>query len=307
MQRDNRQHFGIVAVTMGGVSSEREVSLQSGEAVFGAMQRLGIDARLIDLKPDNLLSILAQNFDRVFNILHGTWGEDGVIQGVFRSMNIPYTGSSVCASAVTMDKVLSKQIWNTVGLPTADYVVITHQRELAKLPDKLGLPLFIKPAAQGSSVGVRRVDEEGQLLDAYLNAAQFGPLVIAEEFLGGAELVVAIVAGETLPIVRIEAHNADFYDYRAKYLSSHTQYFCPCGLAEQEEREIQKLAAEGFSALHASGWGRVDLKISDAGEPMLLEVNTVPGMTSHSLVPMAAAAFGWSFDDLVLKILETTI
>ncbi len=299
-------HFGKVAVLMGGISAEREVSLNSGYAVLAALQERGVDAHKVDANPDNIGTLKEQGFDRAFIVLHGRWGEDGVVQGALEAIGMPYTGSPVLGCALAMDKVRSKQIWQSLGLPTANYKVLCSKSDLYGVIDELGLPLFLKPAKEGSSVGVGKVNNESELLPAYLHTAEVGDDVLAESFIPGAELTVSILNGEALPVIRMETAN-EFYDYEAKYQSDDTQYFCPAGLAEDLEQKIRTLGLEAFNALGCESWGRVDVMLDDNGEPLLLEANAVPGMTDHSLVPMAAAQVGISFDELVIKILEATL
>ena len=298
--------FGKVAVLMGGVSAEREVSLNSGKAVLKGLLEKGIDAHAIDANPQNIGQLIEQGFDRAFVVLHGRWGEDGVVQGALQAVGLPYTGSGVLGCALAMDKVRSKQVWQSLNLPTAAYRVLRSESDLDGLIDELGLPLFLKPAKEGSSVGIGKVNNEDELLDVYKRAAEVGDDVLAEQFIGGAELTVGILNGKALPIVRMSTEN-EFYDYEAKYLSDETQYFCPSGLNEKLEADIQELALKAFEALGCDVWGRVDVMLDENEKPLLLETNTVPGMTDHSLVPMAANATGLSFADLVETILAQTL
>ena len=298
--------FGKVAVLMGGVSAERDVSLVSGAAVLAALQELGIDAHEIDATPNNIGQLQAQGFDRAFVVLHGRWGEDGVVQGALEAIGMPYTGSGVLACALAMDKVRTKQIWQQMGLPTADDKVLQSADDLNGLIEQLGLPLFLKPAREGSSVGVAKVSNKEELEGAFKAAAAVGDDVLAERFIGGAELTVAILNSEALPIIELRTNN-EFYDYQAKYESDETQYLCPAELPIKLEDEIKDLSLRAFKALDCAVWGRVDLMLDDDQQPLLLEVNTVPGMTNHSLVPMAAAAAGIDFNALVYSILATTL
>lgn len=298
--------FGRVAVLMGGISAEREISLLSGQAVLQGLVAHGIDAHSVDASPANIGELRAKGFDRAFVILHGRWGEDGVVQGALQAIQLPYTGSGVLGCALAMDKVRSKQVWQALGLPTAKYRVLRNEKDLLGLVAELGLPLFLKPACEGSSVGVGKVNHEKDLLAAYRTTAAVGDDVIAEQFIAGAELTVGILNGVALPVVRMKTDH-EFYDYDAKYHSDDTEYFCPAGLSEELEQKVRRLALLAFDALACDVWGRVDLMLDDAGEPLLLEVNTIPGMTSHSLVPMAAAAVGIGFDDLVLEVLEASL
>jgi len=245
-------------------------------------------------------------FDRAFVILHGRWGEDGIVQGALQAIGLPYTGSGVLGCALAMDKVRTKQIWQSLGLPTAKYRVLSSETDLDGLIEELGLPLFLKPAREGSSVGVGKVTEQSELLDVYRQSAQIGDEVLAEQYIAGAELTVTILKGEALPVVRMSTDN-EFYDYEAKYESDDTQYFCPAGLDEPLEMAVRAIALKAFNALDCSVWGRVDVMLDSNMQPLLLEVNTVPGMTSHSLVPMSAAATGRGFEELVIEILLTTL
>ncbi|MBX2849005.1 MAG: D-alanine--D-alanine ligase [Acidiferrobacterales bacterium] len=300
------QQFGKVAVLMGGISAEREVSLNSGAAVLAALLEAGVDAHKVDANPDNIGKLQDQDFDRAFVVLHGRWGEDGVVQGALQAINMPYTGSSVLGCALAMDKVRSKQIWQTVGLPTAKYRVIKGESDLAGIIDELGLPLFLKPAREGSSVGIGKVDREENLLSTWQAAAKVGDDVLAEQFNDGAELTVTILDGQPLPVIEMISAN-DFYDYEAKYQSDDTRYICPAELDAKLVQQVQSIALQAFQSLDCAGWGRVDVMLTAEQKPMLLEVNTVPGMTDHSLVPMAAAAAGMDFQALVLAILEQTL
>ena len=300
-----KQRFGKVAVLVGGMSAERAVSLISGAAVLKGLIAKGVDAQAIDASPDNIGELKAKGFDRAFIVLHGRWGEDGVVQGALQAIDLPYTGSGVLGCALAMDKVRTKQDWQSLGLPTAKYRVLNSESDLEGLVEELGLPLFLKPAREGSSVGIGKVSHEPELLEAYTKSAEVGDAVLAEQFIEGAELTVAILKGEALPVIRMSTDN-EFYDYEAKYESDETQYFCPAGLEPELEQEVRSLALRAFDALDCAVWGRVDVMLDRSNKPLLLEVNTVPGMTSHSLVPMAAAATGRSFEDLVVEILETT-
>ena len=298
--------FGKVAVLMGGISAEREVSLRSGAAVLKALLSAGIDAHGIDAGPDNIGKLRAEGFDRAFIILHGRWGEDGVVQGALKAIEMPFTGSGVLGCALAMDKVRSKQVWHAIGLPSADYRVLTCAGDLDGLVEELGLPLFLKPACEGSSVGIGKVTKNEELLPAFRAAAAVGDDVLAEQFIEGAELTVAILNGRALPVVRMHTNN-EFYDYEAKYESDETEYFCPAGLGDELEQKVRSLAMEAFAALGCENWGRVDVMLDGSGNPMLLEVNPIPGMTDHSLVPMAAAADSIDFKQLVVAILEATL
>ena len=296
-------NFGKVAVLMGGKSAEREVSLKSGAMVLAALRKKGVDAHPFDPKDKDLQELLRERFGRVFIALHGRFGEDGTIQGVLEWLGIPYTGSGVLASALAMDKVRTKRLWAAEGLPTPPYAVLDQETDLAGVAKRLGTPLFVKPASEGSSVGMSKVRNAADLEEAYALAVNYDPVVIAEKFIDGPELTVAILGERVLPIIRIETPR-EFYDYEAKYLADDTRYLIPCGLAAKKESEIQALCLKAFRALGCRGWGRVDLMLDKRERPYLLEINTSPGMTDHSLVPMAARAVGISYEDLCLKILE---
>ncbi|MES2502606.1 MAG: D-alanine--D-alanine ligase [Pseudomonadota bacterium] len=296
--------FGKVAVLFGGKSGEREVSIKSGSAVLAALKRQGVDAVAFD-PATQALSELSQ-FDRTFISLHGRYGEDGTIQGALELMDIPFTGSGVMASSLGMDKWRTKLMWRAVGVTTPDFEVVTANSEFAAIEQKMGLPLFVKPANEGSSIGISKVKTAGGLKAAYELAAKADPLVIAEQFVGGGEYTVGILGDEALPIIRIVPKN-EFYDFEAKYLRDDTEYRCPSGLSAEKEALIQQEALQAFRAIGCSGWGRVDFLMDEAGTHYFLEVNTSPGMTDHSLVPMAAKAAGISFDELVVKILSMTL
>ncbi len=293
--------FGKVAVLLGGKSAEREVSLKSGAAVLAALQKGGVDAHAFD-PADRPLHEL-QAFDLVFIALHGRYGEDGTLQGALELMGIPYTGSGVMASSVGMDKWRTKLLWRAAGVATPEFELVTAESDFDAIERRLGLPLFVKPANEGSSIGISKVKTAGGLKAAYELAAKSDPLVIAEQFVGGGEYTVGILGDEALPIIRIVPAN-EFYDYEAKYLRDDTQYLCPCGLNAEQEAKIQAEALQAFRVLGAQGWGRVDFLMDEAGQHYFLEVNTSPGMTDHSLVPMGARARGLSFEQLVLQVLE---
>ncbi len=303
---DVKQNFGKVAVLMGGISAEREISLLSGMAVLNALQASGVDAHKVDATPDNIGELKRMGFDRAFIVLHGRWGEDGVVQGALQAIGMPYTGSGVLGCALAMDKVRTKQVWQSLGLPTAKYRVLKSENDLEGLVAELGLPIFLKPAREGSSVGIGKVNNEADLLAAYRTTALVGDDVLAEQFLSGMELTVSILDGQALPAVRMAPAN-EFYDYEAKYQSNDTQYFCPAGLSDELEANVRALALKAFEALDCSHWGRVDVMLDHSEQPVLLETNTVPGMTDHSLVPMAAKAVGISFEQLVVRILSSTL
>lgn len=298
--------FGKVAVLYGGWAAERPVSLKSGAAVLAALQESGIDAHGIDVDRHILSVLQAGHYDRVFNILHGRGGEDGVIQGALELLDLPYTGCGVKASAISMDKLMTKRLWLGAGLPTPNYRVLTAETDFEAVVAELGLPLIVKPASEGSSIGISKVTEAAALKPAYEAAANSDPVVIVEQWITGAEYTAGILAGEPLPLIRIEVPGV-LYDYDAKYISNDTRYFCPCGLTEAEEQAMRDLALTAFAAVGGQGWGRVDMMRDQQGKAWLIEVNTNPGMTDHSLVPMAARAVGMDFKALVLRILETTL
>ncbi|MCK5725502.1 MAG: D-alanine--D-alanine ligase [Thiotrichaceae bacterium] len=295
--------FGKVAVLMGGWAAEREVSLKSGRSVLNALEGAGVDVHGVDLSREGVAQLTAGSYDRVFNIVHGRGGEDGELQGALEIAQIPYTGCGVMASAISMDKLMTKRLWRGMNLPTPEYRVLDAETDWSEVVDSLGLPLIIKPALEGSSIGMSKVDSQEELPAAYELAAEYGE-VFAEQWVTGSEYTVAIVNGEVLPSIRLQVSNA-FYDYEAKYQSNDTQYFCPSGLSDDAELEIAALAQRAFNAVGGRGWGRVDVMCSQQGDFVLIEVNTVPGMTDHSLVPMAAKQQGYSFESLVLNILST--
>ncbi len=295
------KNFGKVAVLFGGKSDERAVSLNSGAAVLAALLRQGVDAHAFDPAERSLHEL--QTFDVVLIALHGRYGEDGTIQGALELMGIPYTGSGVMASSIGMDKWRTKMIWMAAGISIPSFVMVESDSDFAAIAQKLGLPLFVKPANEGSSIGISKVKQAGDLPAAYALAAKSDPLVIAEQFVGGGEYTVGILGERTLPIIRIVPAN-EFYDYEAKYLRDDTQYLCPCGLSAEKEAQIQAEALRAFKAIGGQGWGRVDFLMDEEGRHYFLEANTSPGMTDHSLVPMAAKAAGISFDELVVQILE---
>ncbi|MDM8547441.1 D-alanine--D-alanine ligase [Candidatus Venteria ishoeyi] len=293
-----------VAVLMGGTSAEREISLLSGQAVLDALLSQGVNAIAIDPATADLDTLCAKEIEQVFIALHGRGGEDGCIQGFLESLQLPYTGSGVTGSALAMDKHLSKQIWHSAGLPTPASALLNADSDWSAIVQRLGLPLMIKPASEGSSVGMSKVDSAEALAAAWREAAQYDTQVLAEQWIDGQEYTIAILHEQTLPAIRLETPHS-FYDYAAKYEQNDTHYHCPCGLGTEQEQTLGKLALQAFHALHCAGWGRVDLMLDQQQNPWLLEVNTVPGMTNHSLVPMAAKAKGIDFNHLVLAILET--
>jgi D-alanine-D-alanine ligase len=300
-----KRNFGKVAVLMGGHSSEREISLLSGNAVLAALRRRGVDAHAFDPAEQPLEDLKREGFTRAFVALHGRYGEDGTVQGALELLGIPYTGSGVMASALAMDKWRTKLIWQAVGVPTPRYALLMEDSDADALVQKLGLPLIVKPACEGSTIGLTKVTAAEQLADAYRLASKYDPLVLVEEFISGQELTVSILGERALPIVRIQPV-VELYDYQAKYFSDDTKYFCPSGLPDAIESALQTQALEAYQVVGCEGWGRVDLILDPADRAYFLEVNTSPGMTSHSLVPMAAKHAGIDFEELVVRILATT-
>lgn len=299
--------LGKVAVLMGGWSAERKVSLKSGEAVLEALLEKKVDAHKIDVKRESIFDELkVGQFDRVFIILHGPGGEDGVIQSVLEVLQLPYTGSGVLASAIAMDKFRCKELLQGAGLPTPAYMKLEKTTDMSYVGATLGFPIMVKPTLEGSSIGMSKVNKETELNKAWQVAAEFGDTVLAEQWVQGKEYTVAILGETALPVIRLETKR-DFYDYVAKYDDDDTGYYYPCGLNKEEESQLQRLALSAFNAVGAKGWGRVDIMSDEQGKPSVIEINTVPGMTSHSLVPMAAKAHGLSFSELVLNILSQTM
>jgi len=299
----NVAQFGKVAVLMGGLSAEREISLLSGNAVLTALKNKGVDAHGIDVSEHIITDLAKENYQRAFIVLHGRGGEDGTIQALLKLMAVPYTGSGVMASSLAMDKLKTKQIWLAMGLPTPDFCILDSEQSCAQALEKLSLPLIVKPVLEGSSIGMSKVEKAEELIPAWEKAQQCGGTVIAEHWIEGDEYTAAILDGQVLPMIKLETSHK-FYDYDAKYEAVDTQYICPCGLSEEQEAAFAALMTKAFNAVGASAWGRVDFMVDKNNQPWLIEVNTVPGMTSHSLVPMAAKQAGLSFDDLVLKILS---
>ncbi|HEX9181505.1 MAG TPA: D-alanine--D-alanine ligase [Burkholderiales bacterium] len=289
----------------GGRSAEREISLKSGTAVLAGLRARGVDAHAFDPRDRALEELRAEKFDRVFIALHGRYGEDGTVQGALELMDIPYTGSGVLGSALAMDKLRSKMLWQAAGIGCAPHVCAGagSPPDFAAVIDGLGLPLMVKPASEGSSIGMSKVIRAEDLAPAFELAAQYDRVILIEQFIEGVELTAGILGDEPLPLIRLETPRV-FYDYQAKYFADDTRYICPCGLEPGMERSIQDQALEAFRLLGCGGWGRVDLILGNDGTPRFLEVNTAPGMTDHSLVPMAARARGMSFEDLVVRILE---
>lgn len=298
--------FGRVAVLLGGSSSERDISLLTGAAVLAALQRRGVDAQGFDPAQRDLTTLRREGYARAWIALHGPGGEDGTAQGALEFLGIPYTGSGVTGSAIGMDKLRTKRLANAIAVPTADFVVLRTAADLSVAVEKLGLPMIVKPASQGSSVGMSRVEHANDLPAAWRAATVHEPVAFAEGWITGAEYTVAVLQGQALPSIRIETPQK-FYDYEAKYLRSDTRYFCPSGLEPAAEQQLARLALAAFEVCGAEGWGRADFMMDRHGSPLLLEINTVPGMTDHSLVPMAARAAGIDFDELVWRVLETSL
>ena len=299
------REFGRVALLLGGTSSEREISLKSGNACLAALLKRGVDAHPFDPKEKPLAELVTRKFDRVFIALHGPGGEDGTLQGALEFLGLPYTGSGVMGSAIGMDKLRTKRLAQAVGIPTTDYMVLRSPADLDTCLERLGLPLIVKPATQGSSVGMTKVEKAEQLLAAYQAAALLEPDVFAEPWITGGEYTVAVLQGRALPSIRIETP-AVFYDYQAKYSRTDTKYHCPSGLSAEAEKHLASLSLGTFEAVGAEGWGRADFMMDKTGRPYLLEINTIPGMTDHSLVPKAAGALGINFEQLVWQVLETS-
>jgi D-alanine-D-alanine ligase len=302
----NASKFGKVAVLLGGKSAEREVSLDSGTAVLEALVRSGVNAEAFDPQERSVTELV--NYDRAFIVLHGRGGEDGQIQGVLEWLNVPYTGTGVQGSAIGMDKVKTKQVWQGSELPTAPYRIVTKDSDAADIVHSLGLPLIIKPVHEGSSIGMSKVEKIEDFAEAIAKATEHDAVVMAEKWITGREYTIVVLNGQALPVIRLEPpQDVAFYDYEAKYQRNDVQYGIPCGLTEAEEQQLKALSLRAFQAVGASGWGRIDAMQDEQGNFWLLEVNTVPGMTSHSLVPKAAAAVGYSFDELCVAILEQTL
>ncbi|HRO56655.1 MAG TPA: D-alanine--D-alanine ligase [Nitrosomonas europaea] len=299
----NTRDVGKVAVLLGGRSAEREISLRSGQAVLAALQRSKVNAHAFDPAGQPLENLLQHGFDRAFIALHGRYGEDGSVQGALELMELPYTGSGILASALAMDKWRTKMIWQAAGINTPDYVMLDASSRFRDVADRLGLPLIIKPAREGSTLGLNKVDNEQDFRSAYQAAAEYDSLVLAEQFIQGIELTAAILDDMPLPLVRIDVAEG-LYDYQAKYFSESTRYTCPSGLSAALTTRIQEQALYAHRILGCTGWSRVDLILDENEQPFFLETNTSPGMTDHSLVPMAAKAAGISFDELVVQILE---
>jgi D-alanine-D-alanine ligase len=298
--------FGRVAVMMGGISAEREVSLKSGHAVLQGLLARGVNAVGIDVGINPLDPLLNGHYDRVFNIMHGRGGEDGVLQGALEALGIPYTGSGVLASALSMDKLRTKLCWLGAGLPTPRWMLLESAADLDRCAAALGFPVIVKPSEEGSSIGMSRAESRVELETAWQQASQFNCRVFAETWITGKEYTAAVLGGQALPMIRLETPHV-FYDYDAKYRAESTRYHCPCGLPAEREAQLQELVLKACECIGVEGWGRVDLLVDESGQPWLIEVNTVPGMTDHSLVPMAARAAGIDFDELVWRILESSL
>nr|Q31I42.1 RecName: Full=D-alanine--D-alanine ligase; AltName: Full=D-Ala-D-Ala ligase; AltName: Full=D-alanylalanine synthetase [Hydrogenovibrio crunogenus XCL-2] len=304
--KDRVQRLGKVAVLMGGVAAERDVSLRSGAEVLKALKSEGVDAVGCDVTSVAQLVEIAQKYDRAFIALHGRWGEDGGVQAVLDSLALPYTGSGMTASALAMDKLRTKWLWKGVGLPTPAFIVVSPSRPLDVETFDLTFPVIVKPSHEGSSIGMRKVDTLDALQEAVDFAQQYDSEILIEQWITGREFTCAVLDGEALPMIQLKTDH-DFYDFDAKYQSNTTEYLCPCGLEIAEEKRIQALVLQAFDAVGARHWGRVDLMLDDQNQPWLIEINTVPGMTDHSLVPMAAKAVDLSFSKLVLKLISLTL
>lgn len=298
--------FGRVAVLMGGTGFEREISLNSGNAVYQALLRNKVNATLVDVKSAVLDALKGNTFDRIINIIHGRGGEDGVLQAVLETLNIPYTGSGVLASALSMDKLRTKLCWQGAGLASPKWVLLNNDLDIQQCIDELGFPVIVKPALEGSSLGISKAETREQLIQAWHKAAYYQCDVYAEAWVNGKEYTVSLLNDEALPVIRLETSHV-FYDYAAKYQTDATQYYCPAGLETETEDDLTQLALRACQVIGVTGWGRVDVFIDAQGDAQLIEVNTVPGMTiDHSLMPMAAKQAGLDFDELVWRILETS-
>ncbi len=303
---DIKRDYGKVALMMGGISAERAISLESGQAVYDALQRRKINVHIVDPRKNVVTQLQEGEFDRVFIALHGRGGEDGLMQGMLEILSLPYTGSGVLGSALAMDKCRGKYVWRSHNLPTPAFVELHEHSDWNAVVKYLGLPLIVKPVREGSSHGASKVKELSELENAWRQAYAYDARVMAESWVEGSEYAIPILGDQVLPIIRLETPR-EFYDYEAKYIADTTQYHCPCGLDVEVENKLGKLALDAFQALDVSGWGRVDIMLGNDGNPWLIEVNTVPGMTGHSLVPMSAKQAGMSFDELTLNILATSL
>ncbi len=298
-------NFGKVAVLMGGPAAEREVSLNSGKAVTRALKNQGIDTTAVDVNTLHDLVEVAKHYDRAFIALHGRWGEDGVVQAILDDLKLPYTGSGVAASAIAMDKLRTKLLWLGAGLNTPKFIWVSEQAPLDMEGFSIPFPVIVKPSREGSSIGMRKVENISQLEEAVVYAQKYDSDVLVEQWITGREYTGAVLNGDALPLIELKTSH-DFYDFDAKYCSNDTQYLCPCGLDSEFESELKSLVLQAFSVIGAVGWGRVDFMLDDQNTPWLIELNTVPGMTDHSLVPMAAQAAGYSFEQLVVDVLLST-
>ncbi len=305
MKPAGNSDFGKVAVLMGGWSAEREISLLSGGAVLSALQQSGIDAHGIDVGRDIAAVLGAGDYSRALIMLHGRGGEDGAMQGLLEVMGLPYTGSGILGSALAMDKMRCKQVWAAEGFPTPEFMVLENEQDCNNAVEQIGLPLIIKPALEGSSIGMSKVEVEDEMLPAFKTARECEGTIIAEKWITGDEYTAAILNHRVLPMIRLET-DRKFYDYVAKYESDDTRYICPCGLDESVENELGLIMLNAYEAIGASGWGRVDFMLDGNQQPWLIEANTVPGMTSHSLVPMAAKQAGTGFNELAIEILRSS-
>ena len=298
--------FGRVAVLYGGKSAEREVSLKSGAAVIDALTTAGVDVVAIDVGDDLLARLQSEKIDRAFIILHGRGGEDGSMQGLLECLGIPYTGSGILASALAMDKLRTKQVWQSLGIPTPRHAVLASESDCLQASTELGFPLIVKPAHEGSSIGMAKVNSAQELVAAWQDAAKYDSQVLVEQWIHGPEFTIAVLRGQVLPPIALGTPHV-FYDYDAKYIANDTQYRIPCGLDSVKEQELIDLTARACDAIGIEGWGRLDVMQDEQGRFWLLEVNTAPGMTDHSLVPMAARAAGLDFQQLVLAILAESV
>lgn len=305
-KQNNNKQYGKVAVLFGGTSAERDISLLSGEAVLQALLRQGVDAFSIDMGRETIQQLFEIHYDRAFIMLHGRGGEDGTIQGLLEILGKPYTGSGVLGSSIAMNKQKTKEIWKGIGLPTPEFIMIHHQRDLERVSQSLEWPVMIKPVNEGSSIGMSCVHSDQELEIAWQNASRYDSAVMAEQWITGDEYTAAIVGDAVLPLIKLQTPHV-FYDYDAKYQSDQTKYLCPCGLDSVQEEALQMMVMKAYESVEASGWGRVDFMIDQNGRAWLIEVNTVPGMTDHSLVPMAAKVKGLGFDRLVMNILKSSL
>lgn len=298
--------FGKVAVLMGGQAAEREISLKSGQAVTEALQRQGVDATACDVSSFADLTEVAKQYDRAFIALHGRWGEDGTVQAILDDLGLPYTGSGMAASAIAMDKLRTKWMWQGAGLPTPKFLWVSASQPFDADGFTIPFPVIVKPSHEGSSIGMRKVDSLSELAAAVEFAQQYDSEVLIEQWITGSEYTAAVLNGEALPLIQLKTKN-EFYDFEAKYQSNDTEYLCPCGLSAELEHKIQQMILQAFKVVGAKTWGRVDVMLDQHNQPWLIELNSVPGMTDHSLVPMAANATGRSFEQLVAEILATTL